>query len=69
MKSNQEEQKKESTERMATPNELYQMMTSQMNDLAQQLFTCIKRGEIERVAGMINGVDITNLVSDEATFH
>jgi hypothetical protein len=45
------------------------MMTSQMNDLAQQLFTCIKRGEIERVAGMINGVDITNLVSDEATFH
>ena len=54
---------------MATPGELFQMMTSQMNDLAQQLFACVKRGEIERVAGMINGVDITNLVSDETTFH
>ena len=45
------------------------MMNSQMNDLAQQLFGCIKRAEIERVAGMINGVDITNLVSDQVTFH
>jgi len=54
---------------MATPQELFAMMNSQMNDLAATLFSAVKRGEIERVASMINGVDITNLVSDETSFH
>ena len=64
-----EENKQNDQPRMKVLQEIHEAMSPQQKQFARQLFDTVKSGDVEEVVSMTSGVDIRDLVSEEAGFY